>query len=146
MWRDGDGPFDERGFLRKLFPGSEWRTMGGRPVFLCQMVTRSGRAYDLRIVLVTGYPEVVPKVFVTRPILVDAAGEPLVFRGADPTMMLAAPESGTVSVAHTKAACWTRRGSALLALTKTRSWLEAYEAHLVTGLPIVSCLRQQLAP
>lgn len=105
------------------------------------MAARTNRKniYTLYIPL-DGFPETLPKVFVTR-MLKSRAGEDL--DGASAAMHTLPSENGWTRLCHYAGDSWTEDVSLYKVYIKCRLWLEMYELHLQNGRPIDYYLNHQ---
>lgn len=105
------------------------------------MAARTNRKniYTLYIPL-DGFPETLPKVFVTR-MLKSRTGEDL--DGASAAMHTLPSENGWTRLCHYAADSWTEDVSLYKVYIKCRLWLEMYELHLQNGRPIDYYLNHQ---
>lgn len=97
------------------------------------------RVYTLRIEL-SGFPNNVPKVFVTK-MLKDKYGEKL--DSADGSMHVLESEHGWTRICHYGDASWTPNVSLYKIYVKCCLWLNMYELHLETGNDIEYYLNHQ---
>ena len=109
------------------------------PYVLMAAKTNSGNLYTLRVDL-TSFPMSVPKVFVNR-MLTDCRGKEL--SSASSSMHTLASENRQTRICHYGSLSWTPNVSIYKIYVKCRLWLEMYEAHLRTGLPIDHYLNHQ---
>ena len=105
------------------------------------MAVRTNRRniYTLYIQL-DGFPENMPKVFVTQ-MLVSHDGKKL--ESASGTMHTLTSENGWTRICHYGSNSWTPNVSLYKVYIKCRLWLEMYELHLQTGKPIDYYLSHQ---
>lgn len=105
------------------------------------MAARTNRKniYTLYIPL-DGFPETLPKVFVTR-MLKSRTGEDL--DGASAAMHTLPSENGWTRLCHYASDSWTEDVSLYKVYIKCRLWLEMYELHLQNGRPIDYYLNHQ---
>lgn len=101
--------------------------------------TNRGTIYTLYIPL-DGFPERLPKVFVTQ-MLRDKNGSPL--DSPSGAMHTLSSENGWTRLCHYGAASWRENVSLYKIYVKCRLWLEMYELHLQTGKPIDYYLNHQ---
>ena len=103
------------------------------------MKTNRGHVYSICIMLAE-FPFNVPKVFVTKMLLDKKRHRLNEVSGAMHTL---ASEHGWTRICHYGAQSWTPRVSLFKVYVKCRLWLEMYELHLQTGLPIDYYLNHQ---
>ena len=105
------------------------------------MAARTNRKniYTLYIPL-DGFPEALPKVFVTR-MLQNRSGE--ILNEASAAMHTLPSENGWTRLCHYAADSWTEDVSLYKVYIKCRLWLEMYELHLQNGRPIDYYLNHQ---
>ena len=102
-------------------------------------VTNSKKIYTLRIDL-DEFPEKIPKVFVTK-MLKSKDGEEL--DSPSSTMHTLESEHGYTRICHYGFRSWAPNVALNKVYLKCRVWLEAYEAHLITGESIATYLGEQ---
>lgn len=119
-------------------------TSGGpHPGAVGTLTTQAGHTYTLFIDLAR-FPMVPPPAFVVRPALKDRDGLELRRYGVNASMhVLGGGDDGRVEICHHGEHCWTPRLTLHHVLLKLRVWLEAYEGHLRTGLPLDHWLGHQ---
>lgn len=120
-----------------LFKFQEMGT--GRAHLVMAARTNRKNVYTLYIPL-DGFPETMPKVFVTK-MLRSRDGEPLNEPSA--AMHTLASENGWTRLCHYAGSSWTEDVSLYKVYIKCRLWLEMYELHLQTGKPIEYYLNHQ---
>jgi hypothetical protein len=98
----------------------------------------SGKAYHLAVWLGQHYPSRMPGLYVLAPEpLIGYGGKRMVDYGLSHAMHTWATEWGSyVKICHCKAEFWSAAVVLVEVLLKGTLWLEAYEAHCRTGLPI----------
>lgn len=103
------------------------------------MKTNSGKVYTLRIDIPLDYPNSVPAVYITNP-------KPLRTKlGAsmlepDANMHTLSGKDGCVRICHFGYNSWSPRQTLAKVIMKCRIWLEVYESHLQTGVPLGNIL------
>ena len=122
----------EREIMAQYFPGFAIE----RAEAIGTLTSNAGRRYGLRVTL-RGFPNRVPEVFVTSPILVMHSGRTLASLGPSGSMhVLQADVDGSPAICHFLDALWTPTLTIYNVVMKARIWLEAWERHVATGEPL----------
>ena len=100
--------------------------------------TNSKNVYRLRVKIPKDYPNSVPDVLVSHPTgLKTQQGRLLSELGATHDMHILGSENGMIRICHFKSSDWIPTQTTIYkVILKARVWLEGYEWHLRTGLPI----------
>ena len=109
------------------------------PVLTIAARTNKKHLYTLNIVL-TDFPESVPKVFVNQMLLNKTGGK---LDSASASMHTLTSENNWTRLCHYGPNSWTPMVSLYKIYVKCRLWLEMYEQHLVTGKNIDYYLNHQ---
>lgn len=140
--------FDQRryeaefGVLKRKLPSDAWTFRdlnGARPCLAAAVRTRSGRLYTIEVEL-EGFPESVPKVFVTQ-MLRDCEGEEM--DAASSSMHTLKSEHGWTRICHYGPSSWTPNVSLYHIYVKCALWLNFYELHLQTHEAMDHYLKHQ---
>lgn len=122
----------EQTILDKYLPGFHVGPGSARGT----LTSNSGQPYSIRVDL-PAFPSRMPEAFVTSPVLVMADGQRLSLAGGSHAMhVLGCDGDGHPRICHWHADSWTPSHTLYQVLIKVRIWLEAWEAHLRTGLPV----------
>lgn len=122
----------EQTILDKYLPGFRIGSVTARGM----LTSNSGQAYAVRLDL-PGFPTRMPEAFITSPVLVMANGQMLNLAGGSHAMhVLGCDGEGNPRICHWHEDAWTPSHTLYQVLIKVRIWLEAWEAHLRTGLPV----------
>lgn len=135
----------EKGFIDRYFPGFGWYRHRGESFVEGPLATNSGFQYALRVVIPKDYPSSPPLAYITSPELLDSRGRKLSKRSTSPTMHLLDPRGSWVCICHHHPSRWNAKTTIYKVILKARVWLEAYEAHLRTGMNIDEYLTHQEA-
>lgn len=128
----------ERQLLARELPQFSLRTNGnGAYVTGWQGTSRSGRRYELKLVLPEYYPDEEPELFVVSPhILRKRRGGTVNDEGTSHAFhTLDNGPCGCVKICHDKDG-WDASKTCVSVMMKAICWLEGYEAHLATGRDI----------
>jgi len=104
------------------------------------MRTNSGNVYTLRIDIPADYPNSVPAVYITNPKPLKTQSG-LSMLDANSNMHTLTGKDGCVRICHFGNNSWSPRQTLSKVVMKCRIWLEVYEAHLQTGIPIGDILK-----
>ena len=128
--------------LKSKLPDNAWtfRDLNGpRPYLAAAVKTRSGRLYTIQIEL-ADFPNSVPKVFVTQ-MLRDCDGNEM--RDGKHSSHTLTSEHGWTRICHYGLESWTPRVALYKIYVKCALWLNIYELHLKTHLPMEYYLKRQ---
>lgn len=115
---------------------------------LCKMTPEAvhiiyKQKYGLTLVLPDGYPNVMPRIFVTHPNPCRKYdGRVFDSVSADDHTLERDERYGT-QICHSSQRCWKPNNALAQVIFKAFMWLDAYEKHLVTGNNMDSYLRHQ---
>ena len=131
----------EVALLRRKLPPNVWHfdLNQERPFLAMAVKTNQGNLHTIHIEL-DRFPQSVPKVFVTK-MLRDHEGNPM--DGASRGMHTLPSEHGWTCICHYGSESWTPGVSLYKIYVKCALWLNIYEAHLKTGLPMDHSLKHQ---
>lgn len=106
--------------------------------------TNSGRTYRLKIIL-GDFPYAKPDVYVIFPErLRDYNGNLLSHHGISSAMHLLTPDvDGNIQLCHYSSTVWHSNVTLYKVALKCLVWLNAYDGHLRTGLPLDHYLKHQ---
>ena len=133
----------EKRVLASKVPSSAYRFLGigtSSPYLRIAARTNNGHFYTLHFDL-KGFPESSPKVFVTK-MLKNKSGENMA--SASGSMHTLGSENGWTRICHYGQNAWTPYVSLFKVYVKCCLWLNMYEQHLTTGMPIEFYLNHQL--
>lgn len=133
----------ENQVLSSKVPSSAYRFIGidtSSPYLRIAARTNNGHIYTLHFDL-RGFPESSPKVFVTK-MLKDRSCNDM--SGASGSMHTLCSEHGWTRICHYGQTAWTPYVSLFKVYVKCCLWLNMYEQHLLTGMPIEFYLNHQL--
>lgn len=132
----------EVSFLQLSLPNNMFRFCdmdSDKPYVKMVAITNSKTTYTLRVDL-DEFPETMPKVFVTK-MLQSKLGVNL--DSPSHAMHTLSSEYGFTRICHYGSQSWKPEVTLNKVYLKCRVWLEAYEAHLETGLNICDYLGSQ---
>lgn len=143
MNMDNERYLAENRVLASKVPSSAYRFLGigtTSPYLRIAARTNNGHFYTLHFDL-RGFPESSPKVFVTK-MLKNSSGDDM--SGASGSMHTLPSEGGWTRICHYGQNAWTPYVSLFKVYVKCCLWLNMYEQHLLTGMPIEFYLNHQL--
>jgi len=129
-------------FAQERYPVEAYRFFDlgtNKPYVKMAAKTNSGNIYTLRVDL-DKFPEQIPPVYVTK-MLKDKNGYDMSSSSAAYHTLNS--HDGMTRICHYGPRSWTPRISLFKIMIRCRLWLEAYEAHLVTGNTIDFYLKHQ---
>jgi len=127
----------EKKLVEKFFPEFALFGLTEDPYFEGRMSSNSGRVrFLVRVVLVSGFPEVMPELYVWDPLFLRTwDGSSLNAEGISHYFhTLDNGPGGRVQICHTLD--WDPSITCVQVILKARLWIEAYDAHLTTGKAI----------
>ena len=128
----------EKQILDQRLPQFRWFNPAtpGAAFLLGTITTSSDGSYGVKVLPPANYPSGPPRGYVVRPRpLAGHRGRSLLL--TDMAMHTQPPdEEGHVQVCLYRADHWVESNTIFKVVVKMQLWLEAYEAHLATGLPI----------
>lgn len=133
----------ENRVLESKIPSSAYRFLGigtSSPYLRIAARTNNGHFYTLHFDL-KDFPNSSPKVFVTK-MLKNSSGDDM--SGASGSMHTLPSENGWTRICHYGQSAWTPYVSLFKVYVKCCLWLNMYEQHLLTGMPIEFYLNHQL--
>lgn len=131
----------ENRVLESKIPSSAYRFLGigtSSPYLRIAARTNNGHFYTLHFDL-KDFPNSSPKVFVTKMLKIVAN-----MSGASCSMHTLPSEHGWTRICHYGQTAWTPYVSLFKVYVKCCLWLNMYEQHLLTGMPIEFYLNHQL--
>jgi hypothetical protein len=121
-------------YFRRVVTG---RNTEGDDTFDVVLRTNRRKSYTLRLVAGPRYPDAMPRAFLIAPrALRDADGALLSSLGPSVSMHLLTSEGANPQVCHDHPGRWNASQTLYKVALKVRVWLEMYELHLDTGLPL----------
>ena len=134
----------ENQILARYFPSFQWKRSGTHLCIEGEVRTNSTKRYVLRVELPSDFPNSTPKMYVVRPRpLLGHRGFDIADIGANPSMHTLDPKAGAVRICHFHPDHWGPEQTLYKVVLKGRIWLEAFEGHVATGLPLDAYLSHQ---
>ena len=143
MNMDNERYLAENRVLASKIPSSAYRFLGigtSSPYLRIAARTNNGHFYTLHFDL-KDFPNSSPKVFVTK-MLKNSSGDDM--SGASGSMHTLPSENGWTRICHYGQSAWTPYVSLFKVYVICCLWLNMYEQHLLTGMPIEFYLNHQL--
>ncbi len=121
-----------------------WRnpTLPGSAYIELNMTTNAKEIYTLRLYIPTDLPNSAPQLYVYK-YLRDSSYKNLADLGVSAVMHTLGPKDGYVQICHYHPSKWTPNVTFYKVFMKARLWLEAYEAHLLSGKNLDQYLKHQ---
>ena len=134
----------ERAITAKELPQFQFYEMGGDRYFEGWQRTSTGGLYLLKLVLSAWYPDQMPSLYVTYPLILwKYGGNTINSEGVSHAFhTLNNGPWGCVEICHFKRENWDASKTCVGILFKGILWLEAYGVHFVTGMSIADILKE----
>jgi hypothetical protein len=138
----------ERELLQTYFhPVIARQNTAGEDTFDLRLRTNRDTTYTVRLTAGPAYPDVIPRAYIVTPHgLRNARGKLLTALGTNVEMHLLTPEGASPQICHNHPGLWNASQTLYKVALKVRVWLEMYESHLETGLPIDTWLSHVECP
>jgi hypothetical protein len=134
----------EKVIMARELPQFMFYQMGNETYFQGWHAVLTGLLYQLKLVLSEWYPDQMPSLYVTYPLILWKYGENTInSEGVSHAFhTLSNGPGGCVQICHFSRENWDASKTCVGVLFKGILWLEAYAVHLVTGMSIADILDQ----
>ena len=134
----------EKQILDIYLPAFRWENADGKLRVGGCLPVNGGQFFVVRAHIEQTFPYTPPVVLVVEPKpLCGHDGGDLADLDVSPAMHVLTPQDGMVSICHSSAERWSPSQTLYRVFMKARLWLEAYDGHVRTGLPIDHFLHHQ---
>lgn len=125
----------EQEILRRFFPADSfvWRKEGLIDVLDISVKTQADNVYLLRVKMLPDYPYSAPEVWVVYPNPLHSFDGGIIEPGVRTHSLDITREGLRICLYYSGMVEWNPQYTLYHAIVKGRSWLECYEAHLLTG-------------
>jgi len=134
----------EKGIMARELPQFIFFEIGNDSYFQGWHIVSTGLLYQLKLVLSEWYPDQMPSLYVSYPLILwKYGGNTINSEGVSHAFhTLSNGANACVQICHFKSENWDASKTCVGVLFKGILWLEAYAAHLVTGMTIADILKQ----
>jgi hypothetical protein len=132
----------ERAIMAKELPQFYFYWMGEDRYFQGWQATSTGAYYQLKLDLPAGYPDEMPRLYITSPIpLWKCNGRTINSEGVSHDFhSLGSGPGGSTEICHFKSSNWDASKTCVGVFFKGILWCEALNVHLATGMTIAEIL------
>ena len=134
----------EKGIMARELPQFIFFEIGNDSYFQGWHIVSTGLLYQLKLVLSEWYPDQMPSLYVTYPLILwKYGGNTINSEGVSHAFhTFSNGPNGCVQICHFKSENWDASKTCVGVLFKGILWLEAYAMHFVTGMTIADILEQ----
>lgn len=125
----------EQEILKKFFPADSfvWRKDGETETLDIGVKTQANNVYLLRVKVPRRYPHLAPEVWVVYPNPLRSFDGEIIQPGVETHSLERTKEGLQICLYYDGMVEWNPQYTLYHAIIKGRTWLECYEAHLITG-------------